>query len=63
MARKRVSDTAESKINEAYARAMEKATGVKPMSDDPKYKNFGAATTKKSAAKKTVTKKSTTKKK
>ena len=66
MARKRVSDTAESKINEAYARAAEKATGIKPMSDDPKYKDFGKTvkktTTKKSATKKPAAKKPAAKK-
>lgn len=50
--RKKVSDRAESKINNAYARAAEKATGIKPMGADPKFKNFGKTDTKKPATKK-----------
>ncbi len=50
--RKKVSDRAESKINNAYARAAEKATGIKPMSEDPKFKNFGKTARKKTATKK-----------
>lgn len=64
--KKKIDEAAEARINDAYARAAERATGIKPMSDDPKYKDFGKtvkktttkkSTTKKPAAKKTVTKK------
>lgn len=36
-----VDEEAEARINEMYCQAAEKATGVKPMSEDPKYKDFG----------------------
>lgn len=64
--KKKIDEAAEARINDAYARAAERATGIKPMSDDPKYKDFGKtvkkttakkSTTKKPAAKKTATKK------
>lgn len=61
MAKKKIDEKAEAKINESYARAAEKATGVKPMSEDPKYKNFGKDTPKKKPVKK-VQAKSTGKK-
>ncbi len=70
--KKKIDEAAEARINDAYARAAERATGIKPMSDDPKYKDFGKtvkkttakkSTTKKPAAKKTATKKTATKKK
>lgn len=41
MARRKVDEDREGKINAAYAKAMEKVTGVKPASEDPKFKNFG----------------------
>lgn len=53
--KKRIDEAAEARINDMYARAAEKATGVKPMSDDPKYKDFGK-TVKKTTAKKSATK-------
>lgn len=53
--KKRIDEAAEARINDMYARAAEKATGIKPMSDDPKYKDFGK-TVKKTTAKKSATK-------
>lgn len=41
MGNKEIDEMAEARINEMYARAAERATGIKPMSDDPKYKDFG----------------------
>lgn len=41
MAKRKIDEDREGKINAAYAKAMEKATGVKPASEDPKFKNFG----------------------
>ena len=35
-----VDEEAEARINEMYCQAAEKAIGVKPMSEDPKYKDF-----------------------
>lgn len=60
--KKRIDEAAEARINDMYARAAEKATGVKPMSDDPKYKDFGK-TVKKTTAKKSAAKKPAAKKK
>lgn len=50
--RKKIDDNAESRINDAYAKAAERATGIKPMSEDPKFKNFGKTTRKKTTTKK-----------
>lgn len=59
--KKKIDEAAEARINDAYARAAERATGIKPMSDDPKYKDFGK-TVKKTAAKKSTAKKPAAKK-
>ena len=59
--KKRIDEAAEARINDMYARTAENATGIKPMSDDPKYKDFGK-TVKKTTAKKSATKKPAVKK-
>lgn len=41
MDKKKIDEEQEARINEAYAREIERITGIKPMSEDPRYKNFG----------------------
>lgn len=58
MKKKSVDEIAEAKINQAYAKAAEKATGIKPMSEERKKTTAKKTTAKKPAAKKPATKKS-----
>lgn len=40
----KIDEQEEERINDAYARAAEEATGIKPMSEDPEYQHFGKQT-------------------
>lgn len=40
----KIDEQDEERINDAYARAAEEATGIKPMSEDPEYQHFGKRT-------------------
>ena len=40
----KIDEQEEERINDAYARAAEEATGIKPMSEDPEYQHFGKRT-------------------
>ena len=37
----KIDEQEEERINDAYARVAEEATGIKPMSEDPEYQYFG----------------------
>lgn len=40
----KIDEQEEERINDAYARVAEEATGIKPMSEDPEYQHVGKQT-------------------
>ena len=40
----KIDEQEEERINDAYARTAEEATGIKPMSEAPEYQHFGKRT-------------------
>ena len=45
----KIDEQEEERINDAYARAAEEATGIKPMSEDPEYQHVGKQTSRTAA--------------
>lgn len=41
MVENRIDELEEARINEAYAKQIERASGIKPMCEDPKCQSFG----------------------
>ena len=41
MIENRIEELEEARINEAYAKEVERVSGIKPMCEDPEYQSFG----------------------